>query len=197
MFYDVTYLTALIEQLMVHPPLNSSNNKMMYRLTAGECNVESPSNIARLSSTLSWLDPFTDRDDDVTTVITHCARRSLIYPYLRYCVCYEDLMVVHYICFCCSLRSNPFFLIPIHNVYLDDGLFFVLSVRLLFFDPLSCPLLPLFCLSRSHPYLTSSTHFSLSSSIPLFSSPSPLPPPFSSPPLPSPLSSPYLPSLPP
>ena len=65
-------------------------------LTGGESNVESASNIARLSSTLSWLDSFREESDDVTTVITHCARRSLIYPYLRYFIrnVYDAITVV-------------------------------------------------------------------------------------------------------
>lgn len=55
------------------------------RLTGGEPNVESASNISRLSCCLGWLDSFSEeRGDDVATVITHCARRSLIYPYLRH-----------------------------------------------------------------------------------------------------------------
>lgn len=67
-----------------HSPYNLPS--IIISLTGGESNVESASNIARLSSTLSWLDSFREDNDDVTTVITHCARRSLIYPYIRYVI---------------------------------------------------------------------------------------------------------------
>ena len=56
-----------------------------FRLTAGEPSVESASNISRLSCCLGWMDSFREeRGDDVGTVIAHCARRSLIYPYIRF-----------------------------------------------------------------------------------------------------------------
>lgn len=54
-----------------------------HRLTGGENNVESASNISRLSCTLSWLETFREEGDNCRTVITHSARRSLVYPYLR------------------------------------------------------------------------------------------------------------------
>ena len=82
-FYSLSYL---LFSSLLYSSLHFSSLLLSHviSLTGGESNVESASNIARLSSTLSWLDSFREESDDVTTVITHCARRSLIYPYLRY-----------------------------------------------------------------------------------------------------------------
>jgi len=62
-----------------------------WRMTGGEPSVESATNVARLSPTFSWLDRFAEMEEDeeetgdnVGTVIAHCARRSLVYPYLRH-----------------------------------------------------------------------------------------------------------------
>lgn len=54
-----------------------------FRLTLGEHNVESAGNIARLSVNLSWLESF-NAEDSLQTVVVHCLRRSLIYPYIRH-----------------------------------------------------------------------------------------------------------------
>ena len=53
------------------------------RMTCGDFSVESAMNIARLSCSCSWLESYNTFGDDARTVIVHCARRSLIYPYLR------------------------------------------------------------------------------------------------------------------
>lgn len=55
-----------------------------HRITCGDYTVESPSNITRMSATLSWLDAFDSANgENAYTVVRHCCRRSLIYPYLR------------------------------------------------------------------------------------------------------------------
>lgn len=57
------------------------------RITGNEPNVESASNIVRLSCQLSWLDHFdpslVDSHDCLQSTILFCVRRSLIFPYLR------------------------------------------------------------------------------------------------------------------
>lgn len=52
-----------------------------FRLTSGEFSVESPHNITRLSSLLSWLDAY--RKDSARTVVRNACRRGIIYPYVR------------------------------------------------------------------------------------------------------------------
>ncbi|CAF1201787.1 unnamed protein product [Rotaria sp. Silwood1] len=49
------------------------------RITQGEPCCESPWNIHKLSSTLSWFDYFTD----LPSVLISCCRRTLIYPLIR------------------------------------------------------------------------------------------------------------------
>jgi protein SHQ1 len=53
------------------------------RLTTGDANVESAWTIAILSPTLSWFDTWKERDN-TTAPLLAAARRSLVYPYLRY-----------------------------------------------------------------------------------------------------------------
>jgi protein SHQ1 len=53
------------------------------RVTTGDFNVESPSNITRLSSVLSWLDSYQYPVDDTASVIKFNMRRLVVYPYLR------------------------------------------------------------------------------------------------------------------
>lgn len=63
------------------------------RLTEGEANSESPSNITRLSRQLSWLDDYFPSMETVSSpveeercllAITFSMRRLLVYPYLRH-----------------------------------------------------------------------------------------------------------------
>lgn len=66
------------------------------RLTEGEANSESPSNITRLSRQCSWLDDYYPHIDELTTssssmeeerclqAIIFSMRRLLVYPYLRH-----------------------------------------------------------------------------------------------------------------
>lgn len=54
-----------------------------FRCTAGEITVESAINIARLSSSLSWLEQYDQPEDDIMTVLRNCCRRGVCYPYLR------------------------------------------------------------------------------------------------------------------
>ena len=53
------------------------------RCTAGEVSVESAANITRMSSTLSWLEDYSQEHDIMDTVIINCCRRGVCYPYLR------------------------------------------------------------------------------------------------------------------
>ena len=50
-----------------------------HRITKGENCSESPWNLRKLSSTLSWLESF----DGIKDVVVACTRRSLIYPLIR------------------------------------------------------------------------------------------------------------------
>ncbi len=53
------------------------------RCTAGEVSVESATNMTRLSCTLSWLEDYSQINDNMDTVIINCCRRGVCYPYLR------------------------------------------------------------------------------------------------------------------
>jgi len=51
-----------------------------WRTTEGCHNIETPWNISRISSTLSWFETF----DDMNEVVVSCFRRSLSYPLYRH-----------------------------------------------------------------------------------------------------------------
>lgn len=53
------------------------------RITQGEGSVESPGNIVRISSVLSWFDNYDARTCSLFDVLRSCVRRCLVYPYLR------------------------------------------------------------------------------------------------------------------
>ena len=52
------------------------------RFTCGDPGVESAWTVKTLSPTLSWFEVWGD-GDDIRDVLLACARRSLVYPYVR------------------------------------------------------------------------------------------------------------------